>query len=91
MHNFIATCSSPSFLSPLLLIALKTALSFLLPHQLEKFKFVLDFKIKELKRQIEPRETEIGSMKEQIKEMDRELEQVTPSIKLFKSVERYPC
>lgn len=45
--------------------------------QLEKFKFVLDFKIKELKRQIEPRETEIGSMKEQIKEMDRELEQVS--------------
>lgn len=42
---------------------------------------MLDFKIKELKRQIEPRETEIGSMKEQIKEMDRELEQVssTPS------------
>lgn len=47
------------------------------PCQLEKFKFVLDFKIKELKRQIEPRETEIGSMKEQIKEMDRELEQVS--------------
>lgn len=45
--------------------------------QLEKFKFVLDFKIKELKRQIEPRETEIGSMKEQIKEMDKELEQVS--------------
>lgn len=44
---------------------------------------MLDFKIKELKRQIEPRETEIGSMKEQIKEMDRELEQVTPSIRLF--------
>lgn len=39
---------------------------------------MLDFKIKELKRQIEPRETEIGSMKEQIKEMDRELEQVIP-------------
>lgn len=37
---------------------------------------MLDFKIKELKRQIEPRETEIGSMKEQIKEMDKELEQV---------------
>lgn len=48
-------------------------------RQLEKFKFVLDFKIKELKRQIEPRETEIGSMKEQIKEMDRELEQVNPA------------
>lgn len=54
-------------------------------RQLEKFKFVLDFKIKELKRQIEPRETEIGSMKEQIKEMDRELEQVTPSAR-FKLV-----
>lgn len=40
---------------------------------------MLDFKIKELKRQIEPRETEISSMKEQIKEMDRELEQVNPA------------
>lgn len=48
--------------------------------QLEKFKFVLDFKIKELKRQIEPRETEIGSMKEQIKEMDRELEEVNTTM-----------
>lgn len=41
---------------------------------------MLDFKIKELKRQIEPRETEIGSMKEQIKEMDRELEQVNTTM-----------
>merc|ERR1712097_28298 len=32
-------------------------------------------KIKELKRQIEPRENEIADMKEQIKEMDQELEQ----------------
>lgn len=54
--------------------------------QLEKFKFVLDFKIKELKRQIEPRETEIGSMKEHIKEMDRELEQVTPSTRWCKTI-----
>jgi len=44
-------------------------------QELEKFKFVLDYKIKELKRQIEPRENEIMDMKEQIKEMDRELEQ----------------
>ncbi|GAB9468347.1 hypothetical protein Gpo141_00005666 [Globisporangium polare] len=43
-------------------------------QELEKFKFVLDYKIKELKRQIEPRENEIADMKEQIKEMDRELE-----------------
>ncbi|EQC26147.1 hypothetical protein SDRG_15999 [Saprolegnia diclina VS20] len=43
-------------------------------QELEKFKFVLDYKIKELKRQIEPRDNEIADMKEQIKEMDRELE-----------------
>jgi cilia- and flagella-associated protein 57 len=44
-------------------------------QELEKFKFVLDYKIKELKRQIEPRQNEIADMKEQIKEMDKELEQ----------------
>ena len=38
-------------------------------QELEKFKFVLDFKIKELKQQIEPREAEIGAMKKQIKEV----------------------
>lgn len=43
-------------------------------QELEKFKFVLDYKIKELKKQIEPREQEISDMKEQIKEMDKELE-----------------
>uniref|UniRef100_A0A7S0YIJ8 Cilia- and flagella-associated protein 57 n=1 Tax=Polytomella parva TaxID=51329 RepID=A0A7S0YIJ8_9CHLO len=43
-------------------------------QELEKFKFVLDYKIKELKKQIEPREAEISDMKEQIKEMDGELE-----------------
>jgi uncharacterized protein YdaU (DUF1376 family) len=36
-------------------------------QELEKFKFVLDHKIKELKKQIEPREAEIADMKEQIK------------------------
>lgn len=46
------------------------------PSQLEKFKFVLDYKIKELKRQIEPRENEISDMRHQIEEMDLELEQV---------------
>ena len=35
-------------------------------QELEKFKFVLDYKIKELKKQIEPREVEIMDMKEQI-------------------------
>jgi chaperonin cofactor prefoldin len=40
-----------------------------LRQELEKFKFVLDFKIKELKRHIEPRENEIAEMKEQIKEV----------------------
>ena len=44
-------------------------------QELEKFKFVLDYKIKELKRQIEPRENEIADMRKQVEEMDMELEQ----------------
>uniref|UniRef100_A0A4W4FFW9 EML-like second beta-propeller domain-containing protein n=1 Tax=Electrophorus electricus TaxID=8005 RepID=A0A4W4FFW9_ELEEL len=44
-------------------------------QELEKFKFVLDYKIKDLKTQIEPRENEIKEMKEQIQEMEGELEQ----------------
>ena len=35
-------------------------------QELEKFKFVLDYKIKELRRQMEPKENEIKAMKEQI-------------------------
>lgn len=38
-------------------------------QELEKFKFVLDFKIKELKKQIEPRENDIKAMKDQIQEV----------------------
>ena len=41
---------------------------------MEKFKFVLDYKIKELKRQIEPRENAITGMRQRIKTMDEELE-----------------
>ena len=36
-------------------------------QELEKFKFVLDYKIKELRRQMEPRENEIKLKTEQIK------------------------
>ena len=36
-------------------------------QELEKFKFVLDFRIKELKEQVEPRENEISEMTEDIK------------------------
>ena len=43
-------------------------------QELEKFKFVLDYKIKELKLQIEPREGEIVEMRERIALMDGELE-----------------
>ena len=35
---------------------------------------MLDYKIKELKKQIEPRENDIKAMKEQIQEMESELE-----------------
>jgi len=36
---------------------------------------VLDYRIKELKRQIEPREREIRALRKQIKEVDAELEE----------------
>jgi hypothetical protein len=42
-------------------------------QELEKFKFVLDYKIKELKRDIAPREAEIGKLSEQTNEMDNQL------------------
>ncbi|KAK4873590.1 hypothetical protein RN001_012950 [Aquatica leii] len=43
-------------------------------QELEKFKFILDFKIKELKSQIEPRDRQIRDQTEQINDMVNELE-----------------
>ncbi|KAI9141043.1 WD repeat domain 65-like protein [Paraphysoderma sedebokerense] len=43
-------------------------------QELEKFKFVLDYKIKELKKQIEPREQDIAVMTQKIKDMTTEME-----------------
>lgn len=43
-------------------------------QELDKFKFVLDYKIKELKKQIEPRELEISELKQQANEINGELE-----------------
>ncbi|VUZ42076.1 unnamed protein product, partial [Hymenolepis diminuta] len=43
-------------------------------EELEKYKFVLSYKITELKKQIEPRENDIRKYKEQIQEMEGELE-----------------
>lgn len=48
-------------------------------QELEKFRFVLDYKIKELKLQIAPRENEINIMRKQIEEMKIELEQYNKS------------
>jgi len=42
-------------------------------QELEKFKFVLDYKIKELKRDIGPREQEITNLNEQTNKMRQEL------------------
>lgn len=42
-------------------------------QELEKFKFVLNYKIQELKRQIMPRKREIADLREQMKEMELEL------------------
>ena len=43
-------------------------------QNLEKHKFVLDYKIKSLKKQIEPRQNKILSMKDKVKSLDVELE-----------------
>lgn len=56
-------------------------------QELEKFKFVLDYKIKELKKQIEPRENEIKVMKEQIQEVRASTH--TPG--LWDLCPLYPC
>jgi hypothetical protein len=42
-------------------------------HELEKFKFVLDYKIKELKRDIAPREIEITRLKHETNYIDKNL------------------
>lgn len=42
-------------------------------QELEKFKFVLDYKIKELKRDILPRENNIASLHEQVNKMEVEV------------------
>ena len=42
-------------------------------QELEKFKFVLDYKIKELKRDIAPRGMEITKLKKQTNDMDKNL------------------
>merc|ERR1711907_829436 len=52
-------------------------------QELEKFKFVLDYKIKELRKQIEPKDMEINGMKETIKEMDAELERYNKTNQAF--------
>eukprot|EP00924_Labyrinthula_sp_SR-Ha-C_P008385 snap_masked-scaffold_11-processed-gene-11.20-mRNA-1 protein AED:0.36 eAED:0.36 QI:0/-1/0/1/-1/1/1/0/1278 len=43
-------------------------------QELEKFKFLLDYQIKELKRQVEPREAEILDFKERIDNLNDDLE-----------------
>mmetsp|Transcript_2588 Transcript_2588/g.4777 ORF Transcript_2588/g.4777 Transcript_2588/m.4777 type:complete len:1201 (+) Transcript_2588:52-3654(+) len=43
-------------------------------QELEKFKFVLDYKIKELKAEVDPKNDSIAEMKKQIQAMDGDLE-----------------
>ena len=57
-------------------------------QELEKFKFVLDFKIRELKSQIEPRQDEIAAAKQKIKDMDTDLEKFHQSnLGLYETIE----
>ena len=46
-------------------------------QELEKFKFVLDYKIKELKREIKPREVNIQNLNEQTTKMKQEVKHFT--------------
>ncbi|KAJ3085124.1 Cilia- and flagella-associated protein 57 [Quaeritorhiza haematococci] len=46
-------------------------------QELEKFKFVLDYRIKELKQQVEPRENEIADMTEEIQTINTDLEEIS--------------
>lgn len=46
-------------------------------QELEKFKFVLDYKIKELKKDIGPRDMQIKRLKEQVNKMDSEYKHFT--------------
>jgi len=72
-------------------------------QSLEKHKFVLDFRIKELKGQIEPRQNKIAEMRSQVKRLDNQLETYhndngnlkttieqldTDSGKVYKSIQR---
>jgi len=44
-------------------------------HELEKYKFVLDYQIKDLKKDIEPKDTEIANMKLSVAKMGQWLEE----------------
>lgn len=44
-------------------------------QELEKFKFVLDYKIQELKDEMEPKEREMQGLQAQARELDQQLEQ----------------
>ena len=48
-------------------------------QELEKFKFVLDYKIKDLKREIIPQETEIQELKNETQRLDEDLKQFNKS------------
>lgn len=52
-------------------------------QELEKFKFVLDYKIKELRKQMEPRENEIKRMKDQIEKVGGSLVLVSSLLHSF--------
>jgi len=42
--------------------------------ELEKFKYVLDYKLREIRRDVEPKDEAIGAMRETIRELDAEMQ-----------------
>ena len=55
-------------------------------QELEKFKFVLDFKIKDLKQQVEPRELELQKTRDLVGKMETELGRLTSTLNIVFSV-----
>jgi cilia- and flagella-associated protein 57 len=54
-------------------------------QELEKFKFVLDYKIKELKEQVEPRETHIAAIAKEIEAINHKLDAMTKQKELLEN------
>jgi len=56
--------------------------------ELEKFKYVLDYKLQLMKNEIEPRDVQIGDLKDSISDLDQELQH---DLRINFQLERQVC